>query len=259
MISALLLALLYNPVAPAAVDGVSGQAFQSEWRIDPAPLAFLDFRMAARPVLAEHAVLRAAVKPEKTVALEEPLVSADGNIRIAPGARFMVQSSQAMLACQIYTRSSVTWTLFNRGSENMLCLIDADRDGRFDHFFTRKYAMRGFLDIAGTIPDALEAVAPAHYEPAEAQTGPEQPMYQLEYGGRRRKGDVFRLSLFSVAGAAQGAYCLTKEMVVPVTATGARFDIAGAEIFIRGYDASSKAALIEIGRPFAPARVQCND
>lgn len=101
------------------------------------------------------------------VTLGAPAVAMAGKVVLVANTEMMAMSAgDDVIYCQSTPRkaSFLEKSLIGTIGETAGCLIDADRDGRFDGYFTKKVQYEGFPVIRGGFPDRPKPLQPLAFE-----------------------------------------------------------------------------------------------
>ena len=130
-----------------------------------------------------------ALTPPALLRTTEDVRDARGEVLAPAGTQFVVLASRARIACTVHQmrRPGIEQALF-LGSLKRLCLLDDDRDGRFERRFLRSTNGQAYFLLRGRLSDRqqpIEPVALVEESPAALRDAPVIEM-RLELCGAGR-------------------------------------------------------------------------
>lgn len=224
-----LLAIL--PVAHIAQAANSD--LTTTWRIQPTEPRTGE--QTARPgdVLWEQPLLPAAI-----VALNANALATSGGKPVFPaGTQLMeMDAGSAAVFCDFNPRKAgfAEQMLIGKVGETATCLIDADKDGHFDGFFTKKVQYEGFPIIRGGYPDAGRPLVPGAYAKIAGAATSASYYVGLRYIGRGLFGD--RLNFQVVFGGPKSKSALSDLLSIAGTSMPMTVEVVGAHITVLAAD-----------------------
>ena len=180
-------------------------------------------------------VVRSRLLPPSLIRLTGDAVAARGNRVVVPAGTqlFGLSTSGPPIWCVLERRSSggtvagsVLGGLVGRRAPSQLCLVDLDRDGRLDSFFSANSPVRGVPNFSGNRPRNPAGLAPTAFERLDPERMETEYFVGIRYGGvaTLRSNPYFTISFGD--GERQGH--LTSSVSPQngtVTALGASFQI----------------------------------
>lgn len=110
------------------------------------------------------------------------------------------------------------------------CLVDADRDGRFEGFFTTSSVTKGILTIQGALPKRFTSVEPIAYRQIEPRTFDQDLFLGVQYRG---DANLVGNHIFEIRyGSADDQGSLTKRILHKKSNVPGSTDVLGARFTI---------------------------
>lgn len=168
--------------------------------------------------------------PKTLLVLDADVKGADGALLMRAGTELIGLSSELTIGCTMQTgKASI---LLNR----YVCLVDSDKDGRFDQTFNRGTQNKYLFTGAGKVPGKRAAVAPVGYQPRDPMTATFQPRLYLQYGWfASLVGELIFQTCFEESDKS-GTSCLSpwatvkaKTMPAELESYGGKFRVEGKE------------------------------
>lgn len=137
-------------------------------------------------------VLRTRLLPPSLIRLDADAVAEEGRRVLLPAGSqlFGLSTSGPPIWCALARRSSggrvpgaVLGGLVGRRAPSQLCLIDLDRDGRLDAFFSANSPVRGVPNFSGYRPRNPAPLAPAAFAPLDPEQMETQYFVGIRYEG----------------------------------------------------------------------------
>lgn len=195
-----------------------GQSLQTVWTID-ADSGSLGERTVAR----EDYVFRQRLLPSGMAELAGPLAQ----VGLAARTQLVeVQGSDAAVFCDPMLRA-----------QKMLghaqpCLVDADRDGRFEGLFVTTSSTKGILTIAGKLPKKRTAIKPLPYVRVDVRSFRMPLFVGLQYRGNANPmgNHVFQTNF----GSDRSTGALSDRMLIGKSQLATRRTYLGGEFEVLG-------------------------
>jgi hypothetical protein len=220
-------ALVTACVSPASARS---RDIETVWFIVPAQLP-----AGTVTVRSGGTIWRQPLVPEGVVILSGPAVTTkNGKTAIESGSRMIKARADVPIYCSLdaHKAGAGESLLFGSIGERTACLIDRDRDGRFDGYFGNKVQFEGFPVVRGRYPETSDSIRPLAYSPADPKTVVGDHWVSVEYRGTGIGGDRFFRIAFEGPKDKSGLSEWTSlpSLGLPVSADllGGRFTLIGA-------------------------------
>lgn len=154
----------------------AAERFNLVWMIEPIAPALVDKTVKPGDIIAE-----AQLMPIRLLAIDEDAVAADGKVAALSGSQFTVLQANLRSACTFTYRPTSGLRRFMFNDQRFTCLVDEDRDGRFESAFVVMSGQIGVPLSQGSIPKKRTAINPVPYRliPVAEATG--TPRLQFKY------------------------------------------------------------------------------
>lgn len=165
--------------------------------------------------------------PRRAFATGAEAVALDGRPLMPAGTRLTELASQTRVACMMAPPPRGGTASVLLGQRARICLVDQDRDGRFEQFFRLGGSFTGFFTGAGRLPREREAMQPLAYTEIDPTTIPDLPRIYIRYGWF---ASLINRLIFQVCLGEQGpAICISEEARVNQGQLPATFELLGAQ------------------------------
>jgi hypothetical protein len=166
-------------------------------------------------------IASARLVPGRLYALDDAVLDAKGATILPAGTELIAPASSLTLGC---TMSPSGLHMLN---PRFFCLIDSDRDGRFDQLFNANTPMKILFTGSGQIPEKRTAITPVHFADRDPMTAKFQPRIYVQYGWFASfVGElVFQTCL---RANERGPACLTQDAIVKSKTLPGEFESLGA-------------------------------
>lgn len=182
-------------MAGTALLAASSGDIASRWTIGAGPA-----ETGERTARVGEVLWKQPLRSDGFVTLTTPAMTVKGKQLLPAGAEMVAMGAgDRVVFCEAAPRKASGGEMFLIGSigETASCLADADKDGRFDGYFTKKVQYVGFPVIRGGLPDTAKALQPLTFEVRPAGetvggywvgvryvAGGKAPRFQIVFGGR---------------------------------------------------------------------------
>jgi len=122
-------------------------------------------------------VTSARLIPRKLYILPDGVTTGGATI-LPPGTELVAPVATDTIGCTVRSRREGVAKQFERG---FICLIDSDRDGRFDRYFYGRSTSPDFFIGFGKKPKTMMAIEPARFEAREGSLVSDGPRVYLQY------------------------------------------------------------------------------
>lgn len=226
---------------PLPASTVVGDQFEVSWMIESGT-PFEGERLVRR----SDTVFDTRLLPPRLFRLETGVNKANGSRLLAAGQELIGLVSRTMIACTIAPPSTrglgaALWA----GTDRHICLVDANRDGKFEAYFHHTvdddYAIMGW----GKVPEKPRAIQPVAYREDAPHTVGATPRLRVVFNGFGHNA----LSL-CVSGGGDRENCLEKRWRVDASTVPVEVTVLGATFEISTGDAEGKVAKIAMKSPF---------
>jgi hypothetical protein len=116
-------------IAASPANAANEVDYQVAWRLGPVERTGL-----SEWVKRNKTIYSVSLLPERLFQTTEAVRSADGTLLLNSGMQLVAMDSQKTMACSLFRGIAPSVAEANR-----ICLIDGDRDGRFESFLTRGF------------------------------------------------------------------------------------------------------------------------
>ena len=202
----------------------AGESYFVAWRVVPQELS-----SASQWVKPYTAITGARLLPYKLYVVDADIVGADGKTVMAAGSELIGLVSKAKIGCTITppVNKGLNAVIFV-GVARYVCLLDADADGHFDHYFRSGTPTVGIFAGSGRVPAILFDIRPAAYAERPPETATTPPKVYLQYGWFASFVNelVFQLCLKENTTGNDGT-CLSPDFSVKRTGLPATFEALG--------------------------------
>jgi hypothetical protein len=125
----------------------------------------------------QGAIIQARLLPINLYVPEEPVVAENGAPIMGAGERLAALYSSKLAACNTWRGRVGTVS-----SRDWVCLVDTDRDGRFDGYFQRGgMGTYHLLTLEGEMPERLRPLRPVAYRELPATQLERAPYFSFHY------------------------------------------------------------------------------
>ena len=206
-------------LAPVA----SAQSYRVVWMIAPEEAAPVTW------VTPYTSIASARLVPGRMLVIGADVKGADGKTILPAGTELISPASTAILGCTMSPSG------LHMLSPRFFCLLDSDRDGRFDQLFNANTPIKVLFTGLGRIPKKLTPIDPVPFERRDPMTATFKPRIYVQYGWFASfVGElVFQICLRENE---RGPACMTEDFIVKsktlpgeFTALGARFSVEAKE------------------------------
>jgi hypothetical protein len=211
------LALLVSVlVAPAA--SAQRRDMQTIWFVQPAPVPNGELTLAGGDFVLKQRLLPMGLA-ELSSTIDDPIAK----VSVAAGEQLVeVISPEVKIYCQARTAKQKLVGF------SQVCLIDSDKDGRFDATFKTQSQTKGLLNIGGNRPKKPTPITPVAYTVVPPQTMKDHYFVAIE---RRNFFNIWSSESFTIAFGRQGELeritaptsFKAKDMPKELNVLGARF------------------------------------
>jgi len=132
--------------------------FNLIWTIEPIEPALIEKTVRPGDVIAEARLL-----PITLLTIDGDAVAADGKVAALSGAQLTALQSNLRAACTFTYRPAGAFRRFLFNDQRFTCLVDEDRDGRFESAFVVMTGLIGVPLSQGHIPKNRTAITPVPY------------------------------------------------------------------------------------------------
>lgn len=173
--------------------------------------------------------LTLALTPPALFRTAQDVRDAQGEVLAPAGTQFVGLLSAARIACTIHQmeRRGVEQALF-LGSLKRICLIDADRDGRFERRFLRSTNGQAFFLLRGRLSDRQQPIEPVALIEEDVGSLRGAPTIQVKLD-RGSEADQRVILTMEVGGDGHG-FALGPRLVRRAPSLPATFDLYGGRI-----------------------------
>ncbi len=248
--SNLALAFALAALSPATA-GAQSREIETVWNILP-----VDAQPGPVTVASGTMVWTQALAPEGLVVLaQDAALSGKGKIVLQSGARLIKARAGVPVYCDVDAHKAGAAESFLMGTmgERTACLIDADRDGRFDGYFTNKVQFEGFPIARGKYPNKPDAIVPVAYRETDAASLSNEYRVGIEYRG---DANLAGAHLFRVAfSGPKDKSALSDWVSVPGKGLPQSREVLGARFTVLSEDGPQVQVRIERTMPAQPFEV----
>ncbi|HEX8262804.1 MAG TPA: hypothetical protein VF547_08020 [Allosphingosinicella sp.] len=181
-----------------------------------------------------RAITSARLEPPRLYENRTDVRTSDGKLLVPAGMPLMGLVSRTQAACASEPRGdrglAAAWWL---GTNRFICLVDQDRDGAFDHYFSLRTGPANLIIGAGRFPAVLQPLRPAAYVERNPATFAQAPRIYVSYS---HFASLVNTLIFHLCFAERRGLCLypdvrTKREPLPQTfeMLGARFQVSAKE------------------------------
>jgi hypothetical protein len=181
-----------------------------------------------------RAITSARLEPPRLFENVADVKSADGRLLVPAGMALIGLVSATQAACAAEPRGdrglAAAWWL---GSNRFICLVDRDRDGRFDHRFSLRTGPANIPVGSGRFPEEMEPIEPTAYVERSPATFANAPRIYVSYG---HFASFVNTLIFKLCFSERRGLCLapdtrTKREPLPQAfeMLGARFEVSAKE------------------------------
>jgi hypothetical protein len=227
----LLLAMLALAAAsgPAAAQGGARPARAPQERYAVMWIILPDRPIASTAWIGPYSSITSArLVPRRAYVTGADAVAQDGRPLMAAGTRLTQLASPTMIACMMAPPPRGNTASVLLGQRARICLVDQDRDGRFEQFFRLGGSFTGFFTGAGRVPREREAMQPAAYTEIDPTAIPDLPRIYIRYGWF---ASLINRLIFQVCLGEEGpAICISEEARVNQGQLPATFELVEAKL-----------------------------
>ena len=181
-----------------------------------------------------RAITSARLQPPRLFENRVDVRTPDGKVLVPAGVPLIGLVSGTRAACAAEPRGdrglAAAWWF---GTNRYICLIDEDRDGRFERYFSHRIRPVNILVGAGRFPATMNPVEPAAYVERNPATFANAPRIYVSYG---HFASLVNKLIFKLCFAARRGLCLapdTRTKLNPLPQSfemlGARFEVTAKE------------------------------
>lgn len=146
------------------------------WLIEPIEPALIEKTVRPDDVIAEAQLL-----PIRLLTIDDDAVAADGKVAALSGAQFTVLQANLRSACTFTYRPTSGFRRFMFNDQRFTCLVDEDRDGRFESAFVVMSGQIGVPLSQGFIPKKRTPINPVPYRQIPVTEATGIPRLQFKY------------------------------------------------------------------------------
>jgi len=129
--------------------------------------------------------MRARLLPESVARLEADLVDGSGKTMIAKGSELIGAHPSLRIYCDVQQRGpGLGGVLMGAPAMKQVCLMDADRDGRFDSYFAARSTIKGVPFLSGRVPKKPQGTTSLAYSIIDPATMASSFFVALKYEGK---------------------------------------------------------------------------
>lgn len=154
----------------------AAERFNLLWMIDPIEPALIEKTVKPGDVIAE-----ARLSPIALLTIDSDAVTADSRVAAPSGAQFTVLQANLRSACMFTFLPTSGLGRFLVNDQRFTCLVDEDRDGRFESAFVVVSGRIGVPLSQGSIPKKRLAITPVSYRQIPVVEATATPRLQFKY------------------------------------------------------------------------------
>ena len=181
-----------------------------------------------------RAITSARLEPPRLFENRVDVKTPDGKLLVPAGMPLAGLVSRTQAACASEPLGdrglAAAWWF---GTNRFICLVDQDRDGRFERYFSLRTGPSNLIVGAGRFPAAMDPVEPAEYVERSPSTFANAPRIYVSYGHHASLVNrlIFKLCFSARRGLCLAPHTTTRREPLPQSfeMLGARFEVTGKE------------------------------
>jgi hypothetical protein len=177
-----------------------------------------------------RAITSARLLPPRLFRNEADVKTSDGKLLVPAGMNLIGLNSQTVVACASEPKGdrglAAAWWL---GTNRFICLVDENRDRRFESYFSLRTGPQNLITGTGRIPATLNPVAPAAYVEQSPLTFTNAPRIYISYG---HFASLVNKLIFKLCLAERRGICLYPDVTTKRDPLPQHFDLLGARFEI---------------------------
>jgi len=229
-------------------DARRGAGFAASWTTEPEPTS-----SEVRVVRPGDVIAAARLTPSGLFVLEGE-AKADG-LSLATGTPLILLDSNvpnAHIGCTYtFVPRGIAASIMFGSKQKFFCLVDADRDGRFESFFSIASLKIGVPPMAGIVPDQRTTISPVAYREGDVAARTDYPRLLIKYSHRDQITGIAYIGLCLANPTTKSQPCVDSYNGVRDSKVPKTVELAGASIDVIAKDGA--ALTIRVTKPMERA------